>query len=149
MKLLFVCTGNICRSPTAEGLLKYICKINNYNNIYCDSAALFDYHIGSAPDKRAIKVAKKNNVNISNLKARLINKNDFKIFNLIIGMGKDHVKIMNKLSNNNNIELFLNFTTNYKNNSVPDPYYGTIKNFENTFELIEIGIQKIVKKYGY
>ena len=111
MKLLFVCTGNICRSPTAEGLLKYICKINNYHNIYCDSAALFDYHIGSAPDKRAIKVAKKNNVNISNLKSRLINKNDFKIFDLIIGMGKDHVKIMNTLSNNNNIELFLNFTT--------------------------------------
>ena len=77
MKLLFVCTGNICRSPTAEGLLKHLCIKKNCNSIICDSAALFGYHIGDPPDNRAIKIAKKNNVDISNLRARKIVQDDF------------------------------------------------------------------------
>ena len=150
MKLLFICTGNICRSPTAEGIVKHICSINNLNNLKCDSAALYDYHTGEPPDIRSIEIAKKYNINIENLKARRINKEDFNNFDIIIGMDKNHIKILNKLNfNKTKIELYLNFTQSFKNQDIPDPYYGEIEDFEKTFDLINIGAKKIVTKFGY
>ena len=148
MKLLFVCTGNICRSPMAEGLVNYICAKNNYKNIYCDSAGLFDYHIGNPPDSRAIEISKKYNVEISNLRARKINKKDFDKFDLIIGMDRDHVMDLKKFNTkNDNIKLYLNFTKEFKHRNVLDPYYGSINDFEKTFQLIKIGAKAIVEKF--
>tara|TARA_B110000014_G_C19540969_1_gene289795 strand:+ start:37 stop:489 length:453 start_codon:yes stop_codon:yes gene_type:complete len=147
MKLLLICTGNICRSPTAEGVIKNICYINKYKNIFCDSAGLFDYHIGEYPDNRAIKTAKKNYINIENIKARKITENDFKIFDLIIGMDKNHIiQLQNFNLNKEKIKLYLDFTASHKNQDVPDPYYGTIEDFNKTFKLIEIGAKAIVEK---
>ena len=131
MKLLFVCTGNICRSPTAEGIMKYICNKKKYDNIYCESAGLYNYHIGSSPDNRAIRIAQQNNVNISSLRARKIKKSDFQKFDLIIGMDKGHILELKKMEKiTTKIRLFLNFTNEYKNCDVPDPYYGTIEDFK-------------------
>ena len=148
MKLLFVCTGNICRSPMAEGLVNSICIKNNYKNIYCDSAGLFNYHIGNPPDNRAIEISKKYNVEIRNLRARKINMKDFDKFDLIIGMDKGHIVNLKKINNKrNNIKLYLDFTKNFKNEDVLDPYYGSIMDFEKTFQLIKIGAKAIVEKY--
>ena len=150
MKLLFICTGNICRSPTAEGIVKHICSINNLKNLKCDSAALYDYHTGEPPDIRSIEIAKKYNINIENLKARRINKKDFNNFDIIIGMDKNHIKVLNKLNfNKTKIELYLNFTQSFKNQDVPDPYYGKTEDFKKTFDLINIGAKEIVTKFGY
>ena len=148
MKLLFVCTGNICRSPMAEGLVNSICIKNNYKNIYCDSAGLFNYHIGNPPDNRAIEISKKYNVEIRNLRARKINMKDFDKFDLIIGMDKGHIVNLKKINNKrNNIKLYLDFTKNFKNEDVLDPYYGSIMDFEKTFQLIKIGAKAIVEKF--
>ena len=98
MKLLFVCTGNICRSPTAEGLVKDICSMNKCKTIQCDSAALYNYHIGSPPDSRAINIAKKHNIEISNLRARIIEPEDFNKFDLIIGMDNVHIIELKKIN---------------------------------------------------
>ena len=148
MKLLFVCTGNICRSPMAEGLVNSICIKNKYKNIYCDSAGLFNYHIGNSPDNRAIEISKKYNVEIRNLRARKINMKDFDKFDLIIGMDKGHIVNLKKINNKrNNIKLYLDFTKNFKNEDVLDPYYGSIMDFEKTFQLIKIGAKAIVEKY--
>ena len=148
MKLLFVCTGNICRSPMAEGLVNSICIKNNYKNIYCDSAGLFNYHIGNSPDNRAIEISKKYNVEIRNLRARKINMKDFDKFDLIIGMDRGHIVNLKKINNKrNNIKLYLDFTKNFKNEDVLDPYYGSIMDFEKTFQLIKIGAKAIVEKY--
>ena len=150
MKLLFVCTGNICRSPMAEGLINNICIENNYKNIYCDSAGLFNYHIGSPPDNRAIEISKKYNVEISNLRARKITGKDFDKFDLIIGMDKGHITHLKKFNiKNNNIKLYLDFTKKFKNQDVLDPYYGSIMDFEKTFQLIKIGAKAIVEKFKY
>lgn len=149
MKLLFICTGNICRSPTAEGIVKYICKKNNIKTIHCDSAALYNYHIGDTPDARAIETAKNYGVNIQNIRARKINLNDINVFDMIIGMGKDHIiKLKEIFDDNNKIYMYLNFTKKYKNQDVPDPYYGTMQDFEQTYKLIRIGAEEIVKKFG-
>ena len=150
MKLLIVCSGNICRSPTAEGIINHICNTNNYKDIYCKSAGLFDYHIGKSPDKRSINIAKKNNINIENIKASKININDFEIFDLILGMDKNHIlQLKNFNLKKEKIKLYLNFTTKYKNQDVPDPYYGGIKEFNNVFKLIELGAKAIVKQIKY
>lgn len=149
MKLLFVCTGNICRSPTAEGVVKYICKKNNLKTIHCDSAALYNYHIGDTPDARAIETAKNYGVNIQNIRARKINLNDINVFDMIIGMDKNHItKLKEIFDNNNKIYMYLNFTEKFKNQDVPDPYYGTMQNFEQTYKLIKIGAEEIVKKFS-
>ncbi len=148
MKLLFICTGNICRSPTAEGIVKSICKKQNLKSIICDSAGLYDYHIGEKPDSRSINIAKNNKIDINNLKARKISSVDFNKFDLIIGMDSNHVLQLKEY--NNKIEkicLFLDFTVEFKNQDVPDPYYGKLEDFEKTFELIKIGAEAIVEKF--
>ncbi len=150
MKLLFVCTGNICRSPMAEGVIKYLCTKKEYNSIVCDSAALFDFHTGDPPDIRAINILKKNNIDISNLRARKIIQEDFLKFDLIIGMDKNHVSNLKKFKyKRNSIHLYLDFINNLSNQDVNDPYYGTIKDFQKTFEVIKNGAEEIVKKFGY
>ena len=149
MKLLFVCLGNICRSPTAEGIIKKICKEKNIKNLKCSSAGIANYHIGNCPDRRAIEVAKKNNVKIEYYKATQVDRNDFNNFDLIIGMDQSNIKILKKMGNEKKVKLYLNFTSEYKNLDVPDPYHGTLKDFEKSYKLIEIGAISIVKSFGY
>ena len=146
MKLLFVCTGNICRSPLAEGFIRYLCFKKSLD-LECDSAAIYNYHTGSHPDPRAIQIAENYGFDISHLKARKINKSDFSNFDLIIGMDKNHIKELNKINKyNKNICLYLNFSQNLKNNDVPDPYYGSLIDFERSFNLIRIGAEAIINE---
>jgi len=148
MKLLFICTGNICRSPTAEGIVKSICKKQRLKSIICDSAGLYNYHLGEKPDLRSIKIAKKNKIDISNFKARKINSDDFNNFDLIIGMDNNHILQLKEYNHKiEKISLFLDFTIEFKNQNVPDPYYGELEDFEKTFKLIKIGAEEIVERF--
>ncbi|MBL7911841.1 MAG: low molecular weight phosphotyrosine protein phosphatase [Bacteroidia bacterium] len=138
-KILFVCLGNICRSPLAEGIMLHL-KAKHNLNVEIDSAGTAGYHIGEAPDKRTIANAKKNGVDLSALRARQFDKEDFDTFDKIYVM--DHSNLRNVLAltkdqkQKEKVGLFLNAVYPGKDLEVPDPYYGTEQGFEDVFQLV-------------
>lgn len=146
MKILMVCLGNICRSPLAEGILKSKTK-----NIEVDSAGTAGYHIGNNPDIRSIEIGKKNNIDISSQRARQFSSNDFSKFDKIYAMDNDNYSKIISLAKNqqeiNKVELILNeiFPNQFK--SVPDPYYGGARGFENIYDLLNKVCEKIASKH--
>ncbi len=138
-KILFVCLGNICRSPLAEGIMLHL---NNKHNLKLeiDSAGTSNYHIGDSPDDRTISNALKNGINLSFLKARQFTLNDFDYFDHIFVMDKNNLNHVLSLTKNeihkNKVSLFLNSVYPNKNLEVPDPYYGIEKDFETVFQLV-------------
>ncbi len=146
MKILMVCLGNICRSPLAEGILKSKTK-----NIEVDSAGTAGYHIGNNPDIRSIEIGKKNNIDISSQRARQFSSNDFSKFDKIYAMDNDNYSKIISLAKNqqeiNKVELILNeiFPNQFK--SVPDPYYGGARGFENIYDLLNQACEKIASKH--
>jgi protein-tyrosine phosphatase len=138
--ILFVCLGNICRSPLAEGIALHLIKQHNLN-ISVDSAGTADYHIGQAPDIRTIKNAKTHGVDLSSLRARQFSVNDFNEFDIIYAMDKSNLNYILSLAQNqkqkNKVCLFLNAVyLTQEDLEVPDPYYGDEKKFEEVFQLV-------------
>jgi len=147
MKILFVCLGNICRSPLAEGILRY--KANEDNlDITVDSAGTSNYHIGQSPDPRAISVAYANGIDISNQKARQFRLKDFEDFDYIIAMDKSNyselLDLAGNTQNTKKIKLYMNFAYPDSNIDVPDPYYDG--RFEEVFSLLNEATDKIIEK---
>ena len=140
-----VCLGNICRSPLAEGILSN--KIPNLN-VTVDSAGTAGYHIGSKPDPRAIDIAKKNNIDISSLRARKFEHSDFINFDKIYVMDKNNYNdIIDLAENKNQASKVILITDVIDSDSfVPDPYYGDIADFEKVFNLLDKICQKIANK---
>jgi protein-tyrosine phosphatase len=141
-----VCLGNICRSPLAEGILKSHVDLNHYS---VDSAGTSSYHIGQAPDPRAIEVAALKNINISMLRARQFSKKDFKDFDIIYVMDKsnynDILKMSNSKSDSLKVKLILK-ETHLDTIEVPDPYYGGIDEFSKVYEMLDKACMSIAKK---
>jgi protein-tyrosine phosphatase len=137
-KVLFVCLGNICRSPLAEGIMLHLKQKNNLA-FHVDSAGTAGYHIGEAPDGRTIANARKNGVDLSSLRARQFDPSDFDDFDHIFAMDKNNYKNILKLARNeehtNKVKLFLEYAHDKKGLEVPDPYYGTESDFEHVFRL--------------
>ena len=147
MKILFVCLGNICRSPLAEGILRY--KANEDNlDITVYSAGTSNYHIGQSPDPRAISVAYANGIDISNQKARQFKLKDFEDFDYIIAMDKSNyselLDLAGNTQNTKKIKLYMNFAYPDSNIDVPDPYYDG--RFEEVFSLLNEATDKIIEK---
>ena len=146
MKVLMVCLGNICRSPLAEGILKSKSK-----NIIVDSAGTAGYHIGNKPDIRSIEIAEKYNLDISDQRARQFNTNDFNIYDKIYAMDNDNYSKIISLAENqkeiDKVDLILNESYPNQYKSVPDPYYGGEKGFENIFHLLDNACEKIIERY--
>ena len=146
MKVLMVCLGNICRSPLAEGILKSKSK-----NIIVDSAGTAGYHIGNKPDIRSIEIAEKYNLDISDQRARQFNTNDFNIYDKIYAMDNDNYSRIISLAENqkeiDKVDLILNESYPNQYKSVPDPYYGGEKGFENIFHLLNNACEKIIERY--
>lgn len=150
MKILMVCLGNICRSPLAEGILQH--KINTYNLAWqVDSAGTASYHIGEAPHPLSQKIATQNGINISNQRCRKFVAEDFTRFDKIYAMDSENLanikKIAGNLFNTNKIDLILNETHPEQNLSVPDPWYGTEKDYALVFKMLDKACDAIVKKY--
>jgi len=145
MKILMVCLGNICRSPLAEGILKY--KTRNSENVFIDSAGTASYHIGRLPDSRSIEIANKYNIDISNQRARQFSVNDFDDFDRIYAMDTYNYASIISLARNQNdrdkVDLILNEINPKSFDSVPDPYYGEGDGFQIVYNLLDEACEKI------
>lgn len=146
-KILMVCLGNICRSPLAHGILES--KLNTFK-FYVDSAGTAAYHVGHQPDRRSIKVAKNNNIDISHQTARQFKASDFDRFDYIYAMDSSNYTNIISLARNNSdigkVKLFLEENPNISNKNIPDPYYGDMSDFEYVFDLIETTSVIIAKR---
>lgn len=141
IKVLFVCLGNICRSPTAHGTFRKLVKDNKLEKfIFVDSAGTAPYHVGKSPDSRARSTAKSRGIEISDLRARQVKKADFKEFDYIIPMDKENLADLMAIcpeEDRGKIKLFLSFAKDSRFEEVPDPYYGGQAGFELVFDLAQ------------
>ena len=137
MKILFVCLGNICRSPLAEGILRHINP-----KIMVDSAGTSNYHIGSPPDRRMIETAQSYGIDISNLAARQFTTEDFNRFDKIFIMDDENYRNVVALAENESHIEKVNYTLSMQNN-VPDPYFGGKDGFIQVYEMLHEACQTI------
>lgn len=144
-----VCLGNICRSPMADGLLRRKVKEQNLN-VLVDSAGTANYHIGSPPDHRMIKTAKSRGTDIQNLSARQFSKKDFQDFDLIYVMDESNLSNVIKLSSNSfeqqKVKLILEELYPSGSIRVPDPYYGSMQDFMDVYDLLDKATDVIIEK---
>lgn len=151
MKILFICTGNICRSPTAHAIARHQAKMQNLEDLFFfDSAGTDSYHSGELPDARSVKVGEERGISFKHIKSRQMIFKDFEDFDLILAMTKSHLNTLQRASakkHHHKIKLFLAFSDveNEWNDEVIDPYYGE-QGFESVFNIIEIGIKNLMKK---
>jgi protein-tyrosine phosphatase len=141
MRVLFVCMGNICRSPTAEGVFRtYVRRHAPDLAIEIDSAGTHDYHVGEPPDSRAQRAAARRGIDLSGLRARQLDDSDFERFDLILAMDPlNHVTLLDRSAPqfHPRIRLLLEFAPAAGRQDVPDPYYGGVSGFEEVLDLVE------------
>ncbi|MEI8236910.1 MAG: low molecular weight protein-tyrosine-phosphatase [Methylococcaceae bacterium] len=141
IKVLFVCMGNICRSPTAEGVFTHLVHSQKIAPLFqIDSAGTHAYHIGDAPDLRSQKTALNRGIDISHLRGRKVIFGDFDDFDFILAMDDaNHSILMNACptQHQHKISHFLSFAPQLKTREVPDPYYGGAQGFDRVFDMIE------------
>ncbi|MCC7096084.1 MAG: low molecular weight phosphotyrosine protein phosphatase [Thermomonas sp.] len=147
--ILMVCMGNICRSPTAEGVLRARLDASDFGQrVRVDSAGTGDSHVGCAPDPRAIECALRNGVDISAQRARRLSYDDFESFDLLLCADRTilhETRIRKPRTAHADVELLLEWA-GVGNKDVPDPYYGNAKDFERAFKLIDAAATGIVKR---
>ena len=146
MRVLFVCLGNICRSPLAEGLLRHAVSQQGLDGqISVDSAGTGNWHAGEPPDARAIAVAARNGVDISTQRARQIRRDDFHSFDLILGMDHSNVHNITRMAafdGTATVDLFLGHATGDLRD-VADPYFGTGGDFDVAYRDIQAGTEAL------
>ena len=139
--VLFVCTGNICRSPTAEGVLRKLANERGLTeHIKIDSAGIGTWHVGDPPDLRSTETAKQHGIDISGQRARAIELIDFEAFDLILAMDNSHFQHLKPRCPEpllDRVGMFMSYATVTKITEVPDPYYGQQDGFERVFNMIE------------
>jgi protein-tyrosine phosphatase len=155
IKVLFVCMGNICRSPTAEGVFTKLIE-DRYllERFVIDSAGTHAYHVGDAPDLRSQKAARNRGVELSTLRARKFTRGDFEDFDFILAMDEDNYAILIEAcpdGHKDKVRLFLDYAPHLNVREVPDPYYGGSYGFERVLDLVEAasdGLLKALKASG-
>ena len=140
MKVLFVCTGNICRSPTAEGVLREMARKRGAE-LHVESRGTHDYHVGEPPDLRAQEHAKRRGYDLSAQRARHLSKGDFEEFDLVLAMDHGHLRILQRLcppQHAAKVRLLI------RESEVPDPYYGGPEGFEQVLDLVEAACRDLL-----
>ncbi|WP_036140881.1 low molecular weight protein-tyrosine-phosphatase [Luteibacter sp. 9135] len=146
--VLFVCTGNICRSPTAHALLLHKAAALHWD-VRVDSAAVTGEEIGNPPDPRALTELKRRGVAMPAHRARRVTPRDFTDYDLILGMTAGHVQALRRLAPGaaeDRIGLLMDFAGNADGNDVPDPWYGSAKDFTHAFDMIERGVDGVIRQ---
>lgn len=139
VSVLFVCTGNICRSPTAEGIFAQLVRERGHaGRIHADSAGITDEHEGQAPDPRTLRTALKYGLDLSHLRARPVCKEDYARFDYLIAMDHGHLRVLKMglpVKQPPRLHVFTEFAPHRKEHEVADPYYGGPRDFEHVYHL--------------
>ena len=147
-RVLFVCMGNICRSPTAEGVFKRLVNDAGLDaEIESDSAGTHDYHIGDPPDARSQAAAGRRGYDLSALRARQVAHDDFASFDYVLAMDETNLTALLSLCPahyRERVKLFLEFVPEAGHREVPDPYYGGAQGFEEVLDLVELAAQGLL-----
>lgn len=147
-RVLFVCTGNICRSPTAEALFRHHLAADGLADLHAaDSAGTHGYHIGEPPDPRTVAVARARGYDLSALRARQVTKKDFNDFDLLLAMDQGHYNALLALAPKgaeDKVKLFLDYAPGCGFSDMPDPYYGGPADFERVLDLCEQGVRGLI-----
>jgi len=136
-----VCTGNICRSPIAESVLRRRLEEASLEQaILVDSAGTHDYHVGEPPDERAQRHAARRGYDLSQRRARQVSIQDFERFDLVLAMDRGHLRILQRLCpqpERHKLRLLMEFAQDWREREVPDPYYGGAEGFEQVLDMAE------------
>lgn len=148
-RVLFVCMGNICRSPTAEGVVRKIIENKGLEEIIkVDSAGTHGYHIGEPPDPRTREAALRRGVDLSGLRARKVVPEDFERFDLLLAMDRDNLALLMRGSrpeHHAKLGLFMRYASRFDADEMPDPYYGGVRGFELVLDMAEDAGQGLIE----
>ena len=140
--------GNICRSPTAEGVVRYFIKYNDLGGVVeVDSAGTHGYHVGEAPDGRTQRAASVRGYNLSQMRARKVARQDLDYFDLILAMDKsnlDNLRRMAPPEEKGKLRLFMDYSKSFDDDEVPDPYYGLGHGFDLVLDMVEDAARGLV-----
>ena len=150
IKVLFVCMGNICRSPTAEGVFRQLIEKHGLSDrVTTDSAGTHAYHAGEPPDQRAQSTALSRGLDISDLRARSVDFDDFEKFDYVLAMDSNNYSRLSEQcpdAYREKLNLFLSFAPELNITEVPDPYYGGNLGFENVFDMVEAASEGLISE---
>ena len=146
--VVFVCTGNICRSPTAEGVfLRLVAEAGLSDRIVVDSAGTHGYHVGEPPDPRAQEAAARRGYDLSRLRARKFQREDFERFDLVLAMDRVNHGILARLaqpSAGRRLRMMMDYASRFQESEVPDPYYGGPDGFDRVLDMLEDAAQGLL-----
>ncbi|HHH43496.1 MAG TPA: low molecular weight phosphotyrosine protein phosphatase [Gammaproteobacteria bacterium] len=149
ISVLFVCMGNICRSPTAQGVFESVVEEADLGRrIRIDSAGTHAYHVGEPPDRRAMQAAAGRGIDLGGQRARRVEKSDFEHFDYVLAMDSSNLDDLLSVCPQpyrDRVSLFLEFADNPVRLDVPDPYYGGGKGFEEVLDLVEAGARGLLE----
>jgi len=150
MRILFVCMGNICRSPSAEGVFRSLLAARApHLAVEIDSAGTHDYHVGEPPDERAVAAARRRGIDLSSLRARTVRLSDFDYYDLILAMDEQNLRELRRrapASRHDRIRLMMEFVAAPAVRAVPDPYYGGPQGFEQVLDLLEEAAEGLLRE---
>lgn len=148
VRVLFVCMGNICRSPTAQGVFRKLLEKEGMRAVIgTDSAGTHGYHTGEPPDRRAQETALRRGIDLSDLRARLVEPEDFYRFEYVLAMDRENYRSLSRIcprGTEKKLMLFMDFAPQLGLREVPDPYYGGKGGFERVFDLVEAAAEGLL-----